>query len=121
MLTSKVIPLDVLLYHHILPILLLDRHRRSLLDKEEVFSLIPLLDDILSFAKGPRLEDVGDLGAFLRLQRGENGDLGEEGLVQATLAGGVLMSAVSIMGLRRGGWCGMRPGPEPRGYTPRSK
>ena len=97
-LTTKVVTLVVRLYHSLLPILALDRNSGTRLDEVKLVSCVTLLDDVGAFGESARLEDVGNLGAFLRLERGEDGNFGEEGFIQAALAGSVLY--ISIQALR---------------------
>lgn len=89
-LTTKVVALIVRLYHSLLPVLALDRNSGTRLDEVKLVSRVTLLDDVGAFGESARLEDVGNLGAFLRLERGEDGDFRQEGLIQAALTRGVL-------------------------------
>jgi len=51
------------------------------LDEEKLLTRFTLGDDVFAFVERTRLEDVGDFGAFLRLEGCENGNFGQESLV----------------------------------------
>lgn len=94
-LTTKVVSLDILLHHSIIAISIpLDGHGRPTLDQVELLACITLVNDIGAFDVRARFEDIGDLCAFLGLERGENLDFGEEVFVQPSLARCVLWVSV---------------------------
>lgn len=96
-LTSKIVPLGKLLDDRLVAIrVLLDRHGIAALDEEELLAGVAFLDDVLSGRERAGLEHVGDLGALLGLQRGEDGHFGKEGLVESALARGVLIESAAV-------------------------
>jgi len=75
--TSEVISLAKLLDIHLSSAwILLDRDRHPALDEEELLSRIPFTDDVLPFSECTGFENVGDLGPFLGLKGGKDGNLG---------------------------------------------
>jgi hypothetical protein len=65
---------------------ILDGHSGTRLDEEELLTRFTLSNDVLAIAECTRLENIGDFGAFLRLERGKDGNFGEESLVQSSLS-----------------------------------
>lgn len=97
-LTTKVISLDILLDHRLVTIPIpLDCDCRSTLDQVEFLPCITLFDYVLTFEVCARLEDIGNLGSFLRLERGENLDFREEVFIEPSLARSVLIVSESIL------------------------